>query len=105
VGRHGAFREIEESTDLYVVGSDGSGLQRLTRTPSILEIWPAWDPSGERIAYSELPSDSESERPASIAQVNADGTCRGTLLRRPNSALGGPAWRPGPGREAGRIAC
>jgi TolB protein len=105
VRRHGTLREVEESTDLYVANADGSGLRRLTRTPSSVELWPSWDPSGERLAYSEVPSESARERPSSIMQINGDGTCRSTLLGDPDANLYGAAWRPGPGREAGRIAC
>ena len=39
-------------------------------------------------------------------QVNADGTCLSTVLPASlDTAFFGVAWQPGPGREAGRIAC
>jgi hypothetical protein len=44
-------------------------------------------------------------------QVNADGTCPSRIsapVLRPNDhwvAFDFPVWQPGPGREAGRIAC
>ncbi len=105
VGRRGSNRDIETTADLYVANADGSDLRRLTRSPSTFELWPSWDPSGERIAYTDVPSESTRQRPSSIAQINADGSCRSTLLRRRDSNLSSAAWRPGPGREAGRIGC
>lgn len=96
--------------DLYVMRADGSGLTRLTRSPRLLEEWPSWDPSGERIAFNRyrpgpgllrLPSDT------SVMQVNADGTCLTKVLtsRSRRQSLGGVAWQPGPGRGAGPIEC
>jgi Tol biopolymer transport system component len=96
--------------DLYVMRADGSGLTRLTRSPRLLEEWPSWDPSGERIAFNSyrpgpgllgLPSDT------SVMQVNADGTCLTKILtsRSRRQSLEGAAWQPGPGRGAGPIEC
>jgi TolB protein len=95
--------------DLYVMRVDGSGLTRLTRSPRLLEEWPSWDPSGKRIAFNSyrpgpgllrLPTDT------SVMQVNADGTCLTKVLAsRFRESLGGAAWQPGPGREAGPIEC
>ena len=95
--------------DLYVMRADGSGLTRLTRSPRLLEEWPSWDPSGERIAFNSyrpgpgplrLPSDT------SIMQINADGTCLTKVLTsRFRQSLDGAAWQPGPGRGAGPIEC
>jgi Tol biopolymer transport system component len=95
-------------TDLFVAGSDGSKARRLTKTPTARELFPNWDPSGSRIAYTEM-----NMRPAAgifgfgdaIVQINADGSCRSEILSSPRLAYFGPAWRPGPGREAGPIAC
>jgi Tol biopolymer transport system component len=104
--RRGRVREVEETTDLFTANSDGSGLRRLTRTPALNEFSPSWDPSGERLAYTVLPDDGgPAERPSRLAQVNADGSCGRTLRGDPDSNLYGAAWRPGAGREAGRISC
>lgn len=42
-GNRIAFSSYVKS-DLYVVGADGTGLRRLTRTPKIDEIQPIWQP-------------------------------------------------------------
>ena len=109
IGHRGGSRQIDTTTDLYVVNSDGSGLRRLTFTPAREELFASWDPSGERIAFlqlhrgnSELVSVGFGD---SIMQINADGTCASKVLSVPHAALYGPAWQPGPGREAGRITC
>lgn len=70
--------------------------------------WPSWDPSGQRIAFTRLkraPSALPIPRPNSIAQVNADGTCLTTVAKLTRGFFSGSAWQPGPGREAGAIAC
>jgi Tol biopolymer transport system component len=99
--------ETEPTGDLFVAASDGSNVVRLTRTPEDFEYLPSWDPSGERIAFTTFPGETGegNEIPAWIGQVNADGTCLRALRRSVASNFYGAAWRPGPGREASRIAC
>lgn len=100
--------------DLYVMRADGSGLTRLTSSPRLLEEWPSWDPSGERIAfnsYRPAPAGKRFEIPVpintSVMQINADGTCLTKVLtsRSRHQSLGGAAWQAGPGRGAGPIEC
>lgn len=98
-----------ETTDLFTMNLDGTGLRQLTNTRNHTELFARWDPSGMRIAFNQL-------RPSrhvllglgfgdSIMQINADGSCQRQVLSLANAALYGAAWQPGPGREAGRIAC
>lgn len=94
--------------DLVVMKVDGSGEVQLTETPA-METSPSWDPSGQRIVFkrrlnleSEL---AEMDFGDSILQVNADGTCLSKIFSSPGAAYLDPAWRLGPGRGAGRIAC
>lgn len=109
VERFGEGEQAEDDTDLFVVDADGSGLRRLTRTPGRYEFFPGWDPSGERLAYVRF-SNNGSDASAlgvgdALMQVNADGTCATKLFSSPKAAIYTPAWQPGAGREAGRIAC
>jgi Tol biopolymer transport system component len=72
--------------------------------------WPSWDPSSSRIAFTALGGGEHfvPSIPAegnAVMQVNADGTCLGTLLSIERGYYGRAAWQPGPGREAGPIAC
>lgn len=99
------------SSDLFTIEAGGSGLRRLTNTRYQDEVYPSWDPSGERLAFvRNLPEPVESELVqiglgASVMQVNADGTCPREILRPSIFAVYGVAWQPGPGRGAGRIEC
>ncbi len=98
------LRRVEENTELYTINADGSHLRRLTRTPHKDEYFASWDPSGERIAYSQFRR-GKLESPNLIVQINADGTCQTKVLSQPGAIFLAPTWQPGPGREAGRIAC
>jgi Tol biopolymer transport system component len=95
-------------TELAVAAADGSGLTKLTRTRN-LELLPSWDPSGQRIAYTlitaALGEDALLGAGDSIMEINADGSCRTKVLSVPKVSLFGATWQPGPGREAGPIAC
>jgi Tol biopolymer transport system component len=100
--------------DLYVMNTDGTAGMLITDTPSIAESYPSWDPSGQRIAFNSFriskdPIDALFDLVLpignSIIQINADGSCRQKLLSLKGAALYGASWRPGPGREAGRIEC
>lgn len=91
-----------EIGDLYSIGVDGKGLRRLTDNKAI-ETSPAWDPSGNRIAYVEAEPDRgfvpgianlfpSGDR---IRQMNADGTCARTVRSVRQVTLFGVTWQPG----------
>jgi len=100
---------VEETTDVYVLRSGGIGLRRVTRTPGVREVSVSWDPSGERLALTRFRGGNSEAAflgiGGSIVQTNSDGTCPTRVLRVRHAALYGATWQPGPGREAGRIAC
>jgi Tol biopolymer transport system component len=100
---------VERLTDMYAVNVDGSGLTRLTKTPRQIELAPSWDPSGQRLAYTEFKAGLDEADflgiGDSIMEINADGSCRTKVLSVPNVTLYGATWQPGPGREAGSISC
>lgn len=100
--------------DLHLMSADGKVRRPLTHTRWISESHPSWDPSGQRIAFnsfriSKEPFDAlfDTLLPIgnSIVQVNSDGSCREKVISVPGVGIYGALWRPGPGREAGRIAC
>jgi Tol biopolymer transport system component len=95
------------TSDVFVAAADGRNPVRITHTPNDYEAWPSWDPSGERIAFTTFPGETGegNELPAWVGQINADGTCLRALRRGVASAFYAAAWRPGRGREAGRIPC
>jgi Tol biopolymer transport system component len=109
--RHGHELTIVDAhlTDVYVEQVGGSGLRRLTDTPNAIEFGSSWDPSGRRLAYAQIkPFAGDPVFPGfgdAIREINADGSCVTTAFSAPQEAFFGAAWQPGPGREAGPIAC
>jgi Tol biopolymer transport system component len=108
--RKGNTAGIETSTDLFAMRADGTESRRLTNSRRGAELWPSWDPSGQRISFTRLrglhDEDSIFGFGDSILQINADGSCQSKLLVGDlGTAYYGGAWQPGPGREAGPIAC
>ena len=43
---------FDSSDDIWIFNGDGSGLERLTNTPNIMEWGPALSPDGNRILYT-----------------------------------------------------
>lgn len=107
IGRKGESLTFSP-TELAISAADGSGLTKLTHTRN-LELMPSWDPSGRRLAYTLFsPVLGESTFLGfgdSIMEINADGSCKTKVLSAPKATLYGAVWQPGPGREAGPIAC
>lgn len=108
------FDEMVSVSELYVRDLNEAEPRRLTFTAEHHESTPSWDPSGERLAYTQHTGSGEPGLGFSnvVMQINADGTCPQRVFGRPagkgkrkDVALYGPAWQPGLGREAGRIAC
>jgi WD40-like Beta Propeller Repeat len=97
-------------TDVYVINVDGSGLSRVTHTPARTKQWPSWDPSGQRLVFTQVRRGLLGLLTGigdALMEVNADGTCPTKVLAGKPTRFGfyGAAWQPGPGREAGRISC
>lgn len=92
------------AVDLFVLNLASGSLRRLTHTPHKDELFPSWDPSGERIAFARFRR-RRYESADSIVEINADGSCETEILAQERTVFYGPSWQPGPGREAGRIDC
>jgi len=76
--------------ELYVVGSDGTGLTRLTRSTADDEH-PTWSPDGTQIAYASGYDDPHAGHQPWLYVRPADGG-RAKLLRR--GFVADPAWGP-----------
>lgn len=93
-------------SDLFVMPAAGGRPVKLASVNGGL-AWPSWDPSGQRIAFTRLGRDGfgGSHESNAVMEINADGTCLTRLLPIGRSYFSGSSWQPGPGREAGPIAC
>ncbi|MGN6254570.1 MAG: TolB family protein [Solirubrobacterales bacterium] len=100
---------VARLTDIYVDGVGVGEPQRLTHTPNAAELGISWDPSGQRIAYTQLkPFSSELAILGfgdAVREVNADGSCDTKVFSGSKEAFFGASWQPGPGRGAGPISC
>jgi Tol biopolymer transport system component len=92
----------DDEWDIWVIGADGSGLQRLTSTAS--QVDPRWSPDGQRIAVRWMESSSDGSCRClgtvplcacggRIAIMDADGSNL-RLLPRVGTCDAGPAWSP-----------
>jgi len=72
--------------DIYLVNSNGTGIQRLTSTPGE-DVDPAWSPDGKRIAFA---SARNGQRNIYVMDANGDNVVR--LTNSPGDYL--PAWSP-----------
>lgn len=94
------------TSDLFTVDADGSNRRRLTDTPALTEMLGDWDPSGERIVYTQFRgAPFQRGSTGTVMEMNADGTCARPILSKPGVTYFSPVWQPGPGRDAGRIRC
>ena len=96
-------------SELFVMPAAGGKHVKLAGIKGGL-AWPSWDPSGRRISFTRLGGGSfgglsDPHESNAIMQINADGTCLTRLLSIGRGHFGGSSWQPGPGREAGPIAC
>lgn len=99
----GGSRHAAGMPELFVVNRDGSGLRRLTDVLGGLVGAPNWDPSGERLTYSQTTGGLSLS--TAIMEVNADGSCRTKILGQTGAVFFAATWQPGQGRGAGRLEC
>lgn len=113
----GRLRLSARLTDIFVLNASGGGLRRVTNTKRAVEEAPRWDPSGQRLAYSDWRPFDYGKESAEVQEaigfgfgktvrtINADGTCPTTVLSGLDSMHYAAVWQPGIGREAGPISC
>jgi Tol biopolymer transport system component len=107
--RNGLFTygEVESFADeLYVANADGTNQRRLTHTRLLNEGSPSWRDES-RVAF-QSGKEIDNAEGTSLLEVNADGTCRRTILGDPklDTWYARPAWRPpASGRVTARKHC
>jgi Tol biopolymer transport system component len=85
-----AFAGNQDGDDeIYVVGSDGSGLTQLTKN-AVTDGGPVWSPDGQRIAYASNPNAGNN---AEIYVMGPDGSNPTRLTTEPGVDFE-PAWSP-----------
>jgi TolB protein len=77
--------------EIYVMNADGSGVRRMTNSPSI-DVTPTWSPNGGQIAWV-----SDRTGPPKIYIMNADGT--GQRVLGGDSYCDRPTWSSAPFNE------
>jgi Tol biopolymer transport system component len=115
--RGGRLRLSARLTDIFVRKASEGGLRRVTHTERAVEEAPRWDPSGQRLAYTDWRPFDYGKESASVQElvgyefgksvrvIHADGTCPTTILSGLDSIHFAAVWQPGGGREAGPISC
>jgi Tol biopolymer transport system component len=80
--------------ELFVMPADGSGRARnITRTPDAAEVFPAWSPDGELVAFVGTPSILDDTPRGGIAVIRPDGSGRRFLVDD-GTIVGDPTWSP-----------
>ena len=81
---------VFEDGDVFVIGSDGSGLRNVTRSVDPLDFDPRWSPDGRQIVFTSTTGGS---RRGEVHLINLDGT-RHVNLTRSNRFDGDATWTP-----------
>lgn len=81
------------SGEIYVMESDGTNLERLTRNRGN-DAAPSWSPDGSRIVFESNRNvrDAPPSQGTEIYSIRADGSCL-TWLTNGSPSSGDPAWR------------
>ena len=93
-----AFEAIGDgNADIYLIGADGSGLQKLTDDPAT-DQFPQWSPDGKTIVYDNAGNNEDADPQystgAEIWTVPADGSGPPTRLTANHVADSSPSFSP-----------
>src|SRR5262245_24454825 len=93
-GRNGVvyfedFNEDTQSSDIYSVNPDGTGIKEITKSELVNETEPAASPDGKQLAFLS----DEGHEDYRLHLMNSDGTGEHALPTGGDSA-GSPTWSP-----------
>jgi len=83
------FNEDTQSSDIYSVNSDGTGIKEITKSELVNETEPAASPDGKQIAFLS----DEGHEDYRLHLMNSDGSGEHALPSGGDSA-GSPTWSP-----------
>jgi len=84
------FDETTQTSDIFVVNPDGSGLRNVSKTETSDETEPAVSPDAKLIAYVS----NEGTDAFHLRVMNSDGTGQRTLTAASGAQQGSPTWSP-----------
>ena len=82
------------SFDLYLINTDNAELTKITHTPLLSEMHPAWSPNGKKIVFSgfDVSGVEKKENNIDIYIMDEDGTNLTKLTHSQNNTQ--PTWSP-----------
>lgn len=113
----GRLRLAAPLNDIFIKSLPNGGVRQVTHTKRAVEEAPRWDPSGQRLAYTDWrPFDYGTKSShlqemigfgfgKAVRTINVDGTCPTAILSGLHSMHYAAVWQPGVGREAGPVGC
>ncbi|MGH2754650.1 MAG: hypothetical protein ACRDLB_09460 [Actinomycetota bacterium] len=93
-GRIAFSREMRGQYDLFVMGSDGSDVVRVTRTRNGDEVLPSWSPDGKWLAFTATTAIPDGPSQSEIYKIRLSNGRFARLTFTPKTKEFAPDWAP-----------